>query len=202
MAELAAHEMTQLLIAGQAGDASSMRLFMEATYDQLRAMADAQLRRERAGHTLQPTALVHEAFLKLAGGDGEAAFAGRGHFFAAAGSAMRRILVDHARGRNRHKRGGNLVRRVPLADVVDGSQLCDEDFLALDEALVALAEADATAARLVELRFFAGLTAEEAAALLNVNDRTARRQWTYARAYLLRALASAEPGPAPSDEVK
>ena len=192
---------TELLAACDRGDGSSVRALMAAMYDQLRVLAQTQLQHERTDHTLQPTALVHEAFLKLLGpqaGDGESpAFAGRAHLFAAAGAAMRRILVDHARGKARLKRGGprGERQRIPLAEVSNTNQLDDDDLLALDEALAALAMEDARAAQLVELRFFAGLSLEEIARVLNINERTVRRQWLFAKAHLLRSMGGSSAAP-------
>jgi RNA polymerase sigma factor (TIGR02999 family) len=197
------HEITRLLVSCQNGDGSSLRALMAAMYDQLRAMAHAQLQSEREGHTLQPTALVHEAFIKLLGTGHDAAvrdpaFAGRAHLFAAAAKAMRRILVDHARAKGRIKRGGESVpaRRVPLAEVADSTQLSDDDMLALDDALDALAKQDPRAAHIVELRFIVGLSLEEIAGVLEIHERTIRRQWLYARAYLLRELGGPGAGAA------
>jgi len=196
------HDITLLLATCQNGDGSSLRALMAAVYDQLRAMAYAQLEQERAGHTLQPTALVHEAFIKLLGPGHDPtrpgpAFAGRAHLFAAAATAMRRILVDHARSRGRLKRAGpdQPHRRIPLSEVADSSQLSDDDMLALDEALRELAGQDPRAAHIVELRFMVGLSLEEIANVLDVNERTIRRQWLFARAYLLRALGGSETAP-------
>jgi RNA polymerase sigma factor (TIGR02999 family) len=191
---------TELLAACDRGDGSSVRVLMSAMYDQLRILAQSHLQHERTDHTLQPTALVHEAFLKLLGPQAQPGeppvFVGRAHLFAAAGAAMRRILVDHARGKARLKRGGprGERQRIALTDVAHTGQLEDEDLLALDEALAALAMEDARAAQLVELRFFAGLSLEEVARVLDVNERTVRRQWLFAKAHLLRSMGgSASP---------
>jgi RNA polymerase sigma factor (TIGR02999 family) len=155
-------------------------------YEELRRLAARKLAAEKPGQTLDATALVHEAYLRLVGpADGEKSWENRGHFFAAAAEAMRRILVDRARARATHKRGGGL-RRVELEDV----QAADRhpDLLALDEALVDLERHDASSARLVKLRYFAGLSHREAAAALGVTPRAADRLWALARAWLLHRL--------------
>lgn len=155
-------------------------------YAELHAMAEAQLRHERADHTLQPTALVHEAYLRLLGED-YPVWHHRRHFFHAAAEAMRRILVDHARRRTRVKRGGQRVQ-VPLRGlelVADGDP---EEFLALDDAIRRLAERDPRAAEIVRLRFFAGLSVDETARTLEISERTVKREWAVARAWLYDAL--------------
>jgi len=161
------------------------RLF-PAVYAELRAKARAQLRYERSDHTLQATALVHEAYLRLLGG-AYPTWNDRQHFFRAAAEAMRRILVEHARGRARVKRGGNPVR-VTLTDVASLTQQDPAEVLALDAAIRRLEEQDPTAADIVRLRFFAGLSVEETAAMLDVSERTVKREWAYARAWLFHAL--------------
>jgi RNA polymerase sigma factor (TIGR02999 family) len=150
-------------------------------YEQLRSLAEACLRRERPGHTLQPTALVHEAYLKLAG-QRTAGWTSRAQFLGVAAQAMRRILVDHARARGRDKRNGG--PRIPLEDAAALAEERAIDLVALDESLDVLATMDPQKARLVELRFFAGLTAPEAAEVLGVSLRTVERDWTMARAWL------------------
>jgi RNA polymerase sigma factor (TIGR02999 family) len=158
-------------------------------YDELRAIAGAHLRDERVGHSLQATALVHEAFIKLVG-QRDATIRGREHFLALAATAIRRILVDHARARHRDKRGGHAARlTLSVADdlaVRTGEEL---DLVALDEALVALAELDERQARVVELRFFGGLSAEAAGLALGVSTRTVEGDWAMARAWLRRWLS-------------
>jgi RNA polymerase sigma factor (TIGR02999 family) len=146
-------------------------------------LAARNLAREAAGQTLQATALVHEAYLRLVGDDPRRPWDGRGHFFAAAAEAMRRILVEAARRKGRHKRGGGL-RRVGLADQPAPDLAPDDDLLALDEALVRLAEEDPVAAKVVELRQFAGLGHDDVAASLGISVYAARQKWTYARAFL------------------
>jgi len=161
------------------------RLF-PAVYAELRAKARAHLRYERSDHTLQATALVHEAYLRLLGG-AYPNWNDRQHFFRAAAEAMRRILVEHARGRARVKRGGNPVR-VTLTDVASLTQQDPAEVLALDAAIRRLEEQDPTAADIVRLRFFAGLSVEETAAMLDVSERTVKREWAFARAWLFNAL--------------
>jgi RNA polymerase sigma factor (TIGR02999 family) len=156
-------------------------------YDELRRLASLALRRERADHTLQPTALVHEAFLRLAGTP-DAPWQNRAHFVAMAARVMRRVLVDHARGRNARKRGSGEVR-ISLDDVDVPAATSGVDLIALDEVLGRLAELDARQARIVELRFFGGLTVEETAVLIDASDRTVKREWQMARAWLKRELA-------------
>lgn len=156
-------------------------------YDQLHAIARARMQEERAGHTLQATALVHEAWMRLAQRDGGVASIPEASFYEAAAVAMRRILIEHARSKGRLKRGGDRAR-TPL-DVLDLAADQDPDeILAVEEALRRLEEEDADAARVVNLRFFAGLDVAETARALNVSPRTVAREWEYARAWLYRAL--------------
>jgi RNA polymerase sigma factor (TIGR02999 family) len=159
---------------------------LPAVYAELRRIAAWRLSREQPGHTLQPTALVHEAWLRL-GGTGEAHWEGRPHFVTAAAEAMRRILVENARRKHRLKRGGH-CERVNLDEVEIASPLPDEELLALDEALEHLAEFNPRAAEVVKLCFFAGLTHEEAAAQLGVSVSTVERAWAFARAWLFREI--------------
>ena len=151
-------------------------------YDELRALARQELANERPAHTLQPTALVHEAYLRLTG-EKDASFQNRGHFFGAAATAIRRVLVDHARRRARAKRGGGAA---PLSlDALDPAHpISDAELLGLDGALARLSELDPTKARIVELRFFAGMTVEELARTLELSESTVRRHWRVARAWL------------------
>ena len=169
------------------GEAKPARELLPLVYDELRRLAAQRMSREVPGQTLQATALVHEAYLRLVGGDPDRPWDGRGHFFAAAAEAMRRILVENARRKRSRKRGGGLVRQ-DLDAVNPAAPEPPEDLLALDEALDQLAAAAPEAARLVQLRYFAGLTLAEAAQVLGVAPRTADRLWAYARAWLLRAL--------------
>ncbi len=155
-------------------------------YDELRALAAARLADEPAGHTLQPTALVHEAYLRLAS---RPDFPDRSHFLAAAGEAMRRLLIDHARKKRAGKRGASRRRAAIDPDQLPGRPLDLEDLIAVDEALVRLAANDPRAARLAALRLFAGLSVEEAGDALELSRASAYREWTYARAWLTRALS-------------
>lgn len=161
------------------------RLF-PIVYDELRAIARAQLHHERADHSLQATALVHEVYLRLLGGE-HPPWNSRRHFFHAAGEAMRRILIEHARKRGRLKRGGKRVR-VELTDANLAANHDPSDVLAFDEAFRRLEEQDPRAAEVVRLRFFAGLSVEETAAALELSPRTVKREWTVARAFLYSAL--------------
>jgi RNA polymerase sigma factor (TIGR02999 family) len=154
-------------------------------YDELRVLARHRMAHEGIGHTLQPTALVHEAYLRLGGGGAE--FANRAHFFHAAAEAMRRILIEHARSRGRLKRGGSM-RRLP-ANVLDLASAPDsEQILALDEAIGRLEQESPQAAAVVRLRFYAGLNIEETAEALNISPRSVNREWTFARAWLFQVL--------------
>jgi RNA polymerase sigma factor (TIGR02999 family) len=156
-------------------------------YDELRRLAARRLAREKPGQTLQATALVHEAYLRLVKPGANDSWEGRGHFFAAAAEAMRRILVNRARDRNRLKRGGDRERIDLDLDAVPGVTK-DEELLALDEAIEALEKHDAACAKLVSLRFFAGLTQEQSAQALGISRRTADRHWAYAKAWLFDRL--------------
>jgi RNA polymerase sigma factor (TIGR02999 family) len=180
-------DVTQLLDAIAAGDPKAPEQLWAAVYAELRVLAAAQVAGERPGHTLTPTALVNEAYLRLAA-DGGHGFANRRHFFGAAASAMRRILVESARARGREKRGGGRRREHPdLEAIAAGGS--DDDLLALHEALERFAATDPDRAKLVELRFFAGLTLPQAAECLGVSLSTADRGWRYARAWLYAAMA-------------
>jgi RNA polymerase sigma factor (TIGR02999 family) len=174
------------------------RELLPLVYDELRRLAAQRMAHESPGQTLQATALVHEAYLRLVGADPEKPWDGRGHFFAAAAEAMRRILVEAARRRQRLKRGGRRAR-VDLDAAQPATPETDDDLLALDEALEKLAARDAVKAQLVQLRVFAGLTLAEAAEVLGLSTSTADRYWAYARAWLRVEIAgrdAAGPGPA------
>lgn len=189
---MASPDATDLLQATRGSDPLAHADLMAMVYDDLRARAGALMRRERPDHTLQPTALVHEAWLRLV--DQTAAdFEDRGHFFAVAARSLRRVLVDHARGRGRDKRGGG-VPRVPFDDERVAAYEDAVDLLAVDEALDRLALEDPDTARLVELRFFAGLGHAEIAQLHGTSTRTIERRWRYARAWLFRALGDLDEG--------
>ena len=174
---------TQLLDAAAAGDPQAAADLLPLVYDELRQLAAARMAEEKPGQTLQPTALVHEAYLRLVGRDDDHRWDGRGHFFAAAAEAMRRILIDRAREKVALKRGGGR-KRVPLDEVDPPTGTPPEDLLALDEALVQLTRLDPAAGQLVKLRYFAGLSVEEVAATMNLSPATAYRHWAFARAWL------------------
>jgi RNA polymerase sigma factor (TIGR02999 family) len=183
-------DVTHILAAIEQGDPNAAARLWPLVYDELRRLAGAQVAREAAGHSLNATALVHEAYLRLAGETG-AGFANRRHFFFAAARAMRQILVENARAKGRVKRGGDRRREHPDLDAVaaDGPA---EEVLVLHDALEQFAARDPLKARLVELRFFAGLTLEQAAACLDISLSTADRAWRYARAWLSAAMAGDE----------
>src|SRR5262245_3836813 len=182
-------DVTRLLDAAAAGDRKAAADLLPLVYDELRKLAAARMAAEPPDQTLQPTALVHEAYLRLIGPADEPRWDSRGHFFAAAADAMRRILVDAARRRRTEKHGGHR-RRVELPEVPARPDVADEQLIALDEALSRLAAEDPVAARVVELRHFAGLSIEDAAAALGLSRATAYRHWTYARAWLRDALSA------------
>ena len=187
------HEITEYLRAWEQGDDTALERLLPMVYAELRTIAARHLQSERPGHTLQPTALAHEAYLRLRG-LGDVPWHDRSHFFAIASRIMRRILVDHARAKMAHKREGS--RRVQLTEgfheglrpAMDAEELID-----LDRALDELATTEPRLSRLVELRFFGGLNIEEASALLGCSPRTAKRDWAFARAWLLHRLGNASP---------
>jgi RNA polymerase sigma factor (TIGR02999 family) len=176
-------EVTHLLTAMEQGDANAASQLLPLVYEELRRLAAQKLARETPGLTLDATALVHEAYLRLVGKDAEPRWDSRGHFFAAAAEAMRRILVERARRKRRLKHGGKLSRQ-DLAVAEPAAPEVGEDILTLDEALTKLAAADPKAAQLVQLRYFAGLPLPEIARLLDISPRSADRLWAYARAWL------------------
>ena len=184
------HAVTDLLQAWASGDQAALDELLPLVYDDLRRQARRHMRAQPAGHTLQTTALVHEAYLRLIGLS-SVEWKGRAHFFGVAAKAMRSILVDHARARNAAKRGGS-ARAIALDDAggIAGPQ-ASVDVLALDEALGRLAELDSRKSQLVELRYFGGLGIDEAAAVLGVSRATVKREWTTARAWLRRELSVA-----------
>jgi RNA polymerase sigma factor (TIGR02999 family) len=179
-------DVTQILNAIESGDPHAAAELLPLVYDELRKLAEARLAEEKPGQTLQATALVHEAYLRLVGREQPRGWDGRGHFFAAAAEAMRRILVDHVRHKKSLKGGGGRAR-VELREDAAASERSDE-ILAVDEALAGLAATDPQAAELVKLRYFAGLSIDEAARALNISPRSADRLWAYARAWLRRAV--------------
>src|SRR5207248_4299768 len=181
-------DVTQILSAIEAGDPKAAAELLPLVYDELRKLAAVRLAEEKPGQTLQPTALVHEAYLRLVGGAQPQDWHGRGHFFAAAAEAMRRILIDRARHKQTGKAGGGR-RRLDLDDVEPALDEENGDrLLALDEALRQFEAEDPRKADLVKLRFFAGLTAEQAAAALGVSTSTAEKDWAYARSWLRVAI--------------
>jgi RNA polymerase sigma factor (TIGR02999 family) len=180
-------DVTQILSQIESGDPSAAEQLLPLVYEELRKLAAAKLALEKPGQTLQATSLVHEAYVRLVDVEKAQHWNSRGHFFGAAAEAMRRILVDNARRKQSLKQGGQFQRQDANLD-----QLCREeassDILAVDEALVKLAQENPPVAKLVELRFFAGLTLDEASLALGVSVRTANRYWTYAKAYLHNAI--------------
>jgi RNA polymerase sigma factor (TIGR02999 family) len=180
-------EVTQILSAIEEGNPAAACDLLPLVYDELRKLAAAHLAHEKPGQTLQPTALVHEAYLRLLGDDASRRWDSRGHFFVAAAEAMRRIMVENARRKRTAKRGGGR-HRVEI-DVAELSDSTDDKLVALDDALTRLAEQDATKANLVRLRYFAGLTTREAAEMLGLSTATADRYWAYARAWLQHEMS-------------
>jgi len=182
-----AENITELLVGYSRGDRDALDKLMPIVYDELRRQAARYLRREQAGHTLQTTALIHEAYVRLVD-QHNVQWQNRAHFFGIAAQMMRRILVDHARTKKRAKRGGSGVR-VSLADANVAIQSQDLDVVAVDEALNRLAEIDEQQSRVVELRFFSGLTVEETAAVMGISPATVKRDWSMAKAWLHRELS-------------
>jgi RNA polymerase sigma factor (TIGR02999 family) len=185
------NDVTRILGAIEEGDTHAAERLLPLVYDELRRLAAQRLDHEAPGQTLQPTALVHEAYLRLLGGGSEQHWNGRGHFFAAAAEAMRRILVERARGKRRQKRGGEARRQ----EFDEGLPIADdrvEELLAVHEALDGLERHDPQAAALVKLRFFAGFEHQQAAQMLGLSRRAADRLWLLARTWLLQALGDQE----------
>lgn len=180
-------DVTRILSAIDQGDPHAADELLPLVYDELRKLAAARLSHEQAGQTLQPTALVHEAYLRLVGAERDRHWNSRGHFFGAAAEAMRRIFLNRARDKKRLKRGGDR-QRIDLDHIELALETDDDELIALDEALERLAQVDALAAQLVKLRFFAGFTLKQAAESLRIAQRTAERQWAYARAWLFNQL--------------
>jgi RNA polymerase sigma-70 factor (ECF subfamily) len=179
-------EVTQLLLAWRGGDDEALDKLVPLVYEELRRLARLYMRRERAGHTLQTTALVNEAYLRLVDVN-KVQWQNRAHFFAVSAQLMRRILVDFARTRNYQKRGGEM-RRASFAEALTVSSLDNPDLVALDDALSALSDVDQRKSQVVELRYFGGLSVEETAEALNVSPETVKRDWRLAKAWLLRQL--------------
>ncbi|MFN8176443.1 MAG: ECF-type sigma factor [bacterium] len=185
-------DLTDVLLRAAAGSSADADRLFPLVYEELRAIAGSLLRRERPDHTLQATELVHEAYRRLVDSS-RCEWNGRAHFFAVAGRAMRRVLVDHARRRGAGKRGGRW-QKVPLERALEvGAEDADEITLALGEALERLEAVQPEKARVVEMRFYAGLNEEECAAVLGVSRRTVARHWEYARAWLYRELTDSQP---------
>jgi RNA polymerase sigma factor (TIGR02999 family) len=187
-------DVTQLLDAAAAGDPRAAAELLPLVYDELRKLAAARMAGEKPGQTLQATALVHEAYLRLVGGGAPQDWNGRSHFFAAAAEAMRRILVDRGRRKQNLRQGGGR-KRLELAEADVAAPGPDSDVLAVDEALGRFEKLDPTKAELIKLRYFAGLTIPEAAGVLGISRATADRHWAYARAWLHAELKRAAAGP-------
>jgi RNA polymerase sigma factor (TIGR02999 family) len=183
-------DVTLMMNRAHEGDPNAAGELLALVYDELRGLAAMRMANERAGHTLQPTALVHEAWLRLAGINSEAPFANRAHFFAAAAEAMKRILIDRARRNSAGKRGGGW-ERVNLDNVEVAIDADYDTLLLVNEAMEKLAREEPAAAEIVRLRFFAGLTLEECGQLLGFTERTAKRHWAFARAWLYDAIKTA-----------
>ncbi len=179
-------DVTSILEAIDSGDPTAASDLLPLVYQELRRLAEHRMSHESSDHTLQPTALVHEAYIRLVGKE-DPGWQNRGHFFAAAAEAMMRILIDHARSRQSLKRGGNRSREdLSVSEPV--AEMPDADLLALDEALNDLAKTEPQLVKLVKLRYFAGLSFDETATLLGISTSTAKRQWAYAKAWLFRAM--------------
>lgn len=192
--ELNPSDATRLLDRAASGDRAAAEQLLPLVYEQLRKAAQIQMAAERRDHTLSATALVHEVYLKLAG-PRQVPWAGRAHFYAAAAEAMRRVLLDHAKARGREKRGGidgRAAVRGGFASVAELAAAESEEIVAFDEALCRLEAESADAARVVRLRFFAGLSVEQTAQAMDVSERTVNRLWTFARAWLHRAIRDDE----------
>jgi len=186
-------DVTRILNAIEQGDAQAADKLLPLVYEELRRLAAQKMSHERPGHTLEATALVHEAYIRLVGAEAQN-FSGRTHFFAAAAEAMRRILIENARRKQRYKHGAD-HHRVDLEDSEIAIEGPSTDLLALDEALTKLAEEDREVADLVKMRYFAGLSFEQSATILGVSRRTADRYWAYARAWLYQEITKAEKPP-------
>jgi RNA polymerase sigma factor (TIGR02999 family) len=185
-------EVTRILFAIEQGDPHAAAELLPLVYDELRKLAADRIAQERPGQTLQATALVHEAYLRLVDDKKAQPWDSRGHFFAAAAEAMRRILVESARKKKRLRHGGGR-RRVDLQEAISLADSPQDDLLALDEALTRLAVREPAKAELVKLRYFAGLSIDEAADLMHISRSTAKRYWAFARAWLLAEIDDAEP---------
>ena len=191
MEHTSSRHVTQLLASWSQGSNEAREALMPLVYEELRKLAASYLRRERSDHTLQPTALVHEAYLRLVEQD-NVSWENRHHFFGAAANLMRRILVDHARAHLAEKRGSGMPK-VALTEAIAMSQDRPAELLALDESLSRLTAMDAQQARIVELRVFGGLTVDESAQILGISPATVKRDWAVAKAWLSRELRKEEP---------
>ena len=191
MGESESHRITELLVAWSEGDERALEALTPLVYDELRRLARSYMRQERPGHTLQSTALVHEAFLRLV--DQRVRWNSRAQFFGIAAQMMRRILVDHAKAQSAAKRGAGAFR-IELDEGLAAFPQRDVDLLALDEALKRLTKVDPQRSRIVELRFFGGLSNEESAEVLGISPATIQRQWSGARAWLFHELSTSEAG--------
>jgi RNA polymerase sigma factor (TIGR02999 family) len=180
-------EVTRILSAVEQGDPRAAEKLLPLVYDELRQLAAQKLAHEKPGQTLQATALVHEAYLRLVGADPKQPWNSRGHFFAAAAEAMRRILINRARDKDRQRRGGGW-QRVDLDRVIVADQASEDELVAIDDALQELTRKNGPCAELVKLRFFTGLTLDQAAAAMGIARRSANRYWAFARAWLYDAL--------------
>ena len=188
MDEASPNQITEQLIAWSNGDEAALERLIPAVYQELRRMAQHYLRGEDSGHSLQPTALVHEAYLRLID-QTKVEWQNRAHFFGVAAQMMRRILIDHAKAKHRVKRGGTAVK-VMLDENANFTQERASELLALDDALQRLARMDERKSRIVELRYFGGLTVEETAQVLGISDKTVMRDWNLAKAWLYRELTN------------
>ncbi|MCA9193320.1 MAG: sigma-70 family RNA polymerase sigma factor [Planctomycetales bacterium] len=182
-------DVTRILDAVQSGDVAKANELLSLVYEELRRLAAARMSAEPVGQTLSATALVHEAFLRLVGSESQSTWQNRSHFFAAAAQAMRRILIENARRKKRLKRGGNL-QRVEFDEVLIATENLDDEMLAVHESLDRLTTVSSAKAKLVELRYFAGLSAADAASMLGISKATADRDWAFARAWLKRDIES------------
>ena len=182
------HEVTRILNAIENGDKLAAQELLPLVYDELRRLATSKMKQEKSGNTLQPTALVHEAFMRLVGSEDWQKWDGRGHFFAAAAESMRRILIEQARRRNAEKRGG-AMNRVVIDDIDVAAAPENSDYLLdLDAALIKLAAVEPELVKIVELRYFTGLSVEQTATALGISERSVKRHWAYARAWLQREI--------------
>jgi RNA polymerase sigma factor (TIGR02999 family) len=182
-------DVTRILSAIEHGEAHAAEELLPLVYDELRKLAALKMANEVPGQTLQPTALVHEAWLRLVGNNGQAQFHSRGHFFGAAAEAMRRILIENARRKSAERHGGS-QQRVDIQEIEIAAETTADELLALSDALDKLAARDKAKAELVKLRYFVGLTIEEAAEVMGISEPTAKRYWTFARAWLYAELNS------------